>query len=99
MTDTFSFYTQLLALLISVFFALMAGSGLLNLYLRYHDHLPIDRADVNAMARNAGISMLAFLCATLFHYLPFLMALGFLMCAVIILQIFRMRGLLNKLAK
>lgn len=99
MADILSYYIQLITLFISIFFALTAGAGLMNFYLRYLDRLPIDRSDVVAFARNAGIALLLFISATLFHYLPFFVALGFVLCALIVVQLYKLDGILKKLAK
>ena len=90
-------FAQTTALIAAVFFVLLASSGLFNLYLRYHDRLPIDREDVQALARNSGLAVLLLLVAGLFKTLPFFMAIGMVLSGVVIIQVLRLNGLINKL--
>lgn len=72
------------SLLVAVYFAMFALNGLVNLYLRSVDQLPIDRADVKSLARYAGYAVLFVGMAGLFRLLPFFMALCFLICGYLI---------------
>jgi len=90
---------QITALTAAVFFGLLACSGLVNLYLRFHDRLPIDKENVQNLTRNSAFALLLLAIAGLFLALPFFMALGYLLCGVIIFQIFKINGLLKVLNK
>lgn len=89
MEDTLGYYAQIIMLVLAIFFALMAGSGLVNLYLRYHDRLPLDKPDIKSLVRHAGFAVLLTVVSQLFRILPFFMALGFLLCAVVLFQVFK----------
>ena len=90
---------QIAALIAAIFFALLAGSGLVNLYLRYHDHLSIDKQDLQNLARNSAFALLLTVIAGFFHFLPFFLALGYLLCGAVIFQIFKINGMLKALKK
>lgn len=86
---------QIAAMVAAIFFALLASSGLVNLYLRYIDKLSIDREDVQAIARNSGFALLSAGVAALFHYLPLPMTLAALLCGIVFFQILKINGLLK----
>lgn len=90
-------FAQIAVLVAAIFFALLVGSDLVNLYLRYHDRLSINREDVQNLARNATFALLLMAIVGLFHFLPFFMALGYLLCGVVIFQIFKIYGMLKAL--
>ena len=69
---------QIISLVVAIFFALLATSALMNLYLRRIDHLTIEAEDVRSMARNAGIAMGLMALSALFRLLPFFMVIAFL---------------------
>ncbi len=99
MEDTLGYYAQIITFVVAIFYALMAASGLVNLYLRYNDHLTIDKADVKAMTKHAGFALILTLLAKLFSLLPFFMVLGFLLCAMILYQVFNIVKIGNALEK
>lgn len=90
-------FALIAALIAAIYFALLACSGLVNLYLCYHDRLSIDREDVQALARNSGFALLLSGIAGLFHFLPFFMALGYMLCGVVVFHIFKINALLKLL--
>lgn len=95
MENTMGQFAQMAAIVAAIFYVLQACSGLFNLYLRFHDNLSIDREDVQALSRNSGFALVLTGIAGLFHYLPFFMALGFLLCGVVFFQILKINGLLK----
>lgn len=88
---------QMLVLAMAVFFALLVGSNLVNFYLRRIDHLPIDREDVRAFARNVRFTLFLLAIAGMFHYLSFFMALAILLCGAVAYQVLKINGLLKQL--
>lgn len=88
---------QFAAMMVATFFALLICSGLANLYLRFHDRLPIDRDSVHTLIRNFGFALLLTALAAFFHFLPFFMALGFLLCGGVVFQLLKISGLIKKL--
>ncbi len=88
---------QIAALIATAYFALLACSGLVNVYLRFHDRLPIHKVDVQALVRNVSFALVFLATAVVFRNLPFFMALGFLLCGVVIFQIFKINGFLKVL--
>ena len=87
-------FAQIAALITGIFFAQLAVAGVINLYLRYHDRLPIDKEDVQNLARNSAIVLLLTVIAGLFHFLPFFIAMGYLLCGIVIFQIFKINRVL-----
>lgn len=88
---------QTVALMAAVFFALGAGSGIVNLYLRFHDRLSIDREDVLILVRNTGLALLSATIAWLFYSLPFFTALTLLLCGVVIRQLVQIHRLIPRI--
>lgn len=97
MEDMLGQSAQIAALIAAIFFALLAGSSLINLYLRYHDRLSIEKEDMQNLARNSAFALRLMVIAGLFHFLPFFMALGYLLCGVVIFQIFKINDTLKVL--
>ncbi|MBK7939675.1 MAG: hypothetical protein IPJ82_22465 [Lewinellaceae bacterium] len=95
MENTIGQFAQIAAMGVAIFYALLAGSGLFNLYLRFNDRLSIDREDVQTLSRNSGFALGLTGIAGLFHYLPFYMASGFLFCGIVFYQILKINGLLK----
>lgn len=99
MESTLGYLAQIVSLCVVVFFGLHTASGLVNLYLRFHDRLSIERRDVLHPARNL-ISLLKWLAAAaLFFYIPFFMALGFFLCAILIAQILKVNVLIKEMER
>ncbi len=92
-------YAQMIALAFSAFFVLSALSGMVNLYLRYHDDLPIEREDIKKLTRNSALALLCAAIAALFRFLPFFMAIGWILSGVVVIQIFKINGLLKVLSR
>ncbi|MBL7780706.1 MAG: hypothetical protein JNM22_05770 [Saprospiraceae bacterium] len=90
-------YAQIISLVVAIFFALLATSALMNLYLRRIDHLTIDVDDVRSMARNAGIAVALIALSALFRLLPFFMVLAFLVCLTVFVNVFKINRLLSKM--
>lgn len=90
---------QYTALFTAIFFALLTGNGLVNFFLRYIDHLPIEPTDIQDTIRHSKYALGIAIIAALFRYLPFHLAINFFMCAVVLGLIFRLDVVLRHLKK
>lgn len=85
-------YAQILALILTAYFVLMVGSGLVNFLLRYIDRLSIDKEDAHAFRQNI-IKALGFgATAALFDMLPFFMVVCILLCGIVLYLLFNIEG-------
>ncbi len=99
MEHTLGQVAQIAALIVAIFYLLLALSGLFNLYLRYNDNLTIDREDVQALARSSGNALLLAGVAGLFNYLSFFSGISVLLCGLVFFQILKIKGLLKILER
>lgn len=99
MEHTLGQVAQIAALIVAIFYLLLALSGLFNLYLRYNDNLTIDREDVQALARSSGYALLLAGVAGLFNYLSFFSGISVLLCGLVFFQILKIKGLLKILER
>ncbi len=99
MENMFFQYAYVPLLVIAVFFGLSFISGLMNLYLRYHEHLPIDREDKQALLKNAAFIVLFAAVTVVFGRMPFFEALIVLLCVIVGFQLFRVHNLVKRMEK
>lgn len=86
---------QIIVLLTALFFAQHAINSLFHLYLRYLDRLGMDKEEVRNLARNSVFALFFIAIAGLFNILPFIMALDYLLCVVVIFLVFKINGILK----
>lgn len=95
MEDLLGQAPRLVALLPSIFFAMLAISGLIKLYLRYHDHLNIDRVDIVSLGRNAGVSIFFMAVSLLYEQVSFFAATSLLLCLLVTVQIIKLNNTIS----
>jgi hypothetical protein len=97
MEELLGFYAHNIALAIAAFFALLAGTRLIGLYLRYHDRLSIDREDVQSFFRNATLAIFFAGAAIMFEHVSFFVTIGLLACCLIVLLLIKINKQVKKL--
>lgn len=98
MENTLGQVAQIAAMGAAIFFALLASNGLLKLYQRFDDLL-IDRTSTQVLARRSGVALAWAGISGLFHYLPFFMASGMLLCGMVLFQVMKNSGLLKNTSR
>lgn len=96
MLQNISQYLALVMLFVGAFYALIAISGLVNLYLRHIDHLSIDTEDKQTIQSSLLKGIALVLGAVAFKYLPFLYVLVILLIFVLLFQMTTISRLMKK---
>ena len=99
MENTLGQFAQIATMGTAIYFAMLACNDMVYLYLRFHDNLSIDREDMQALARNCQFTLLLAGIAGMFHFLPFFLASGFLLCGVVFFQVLKINNLLKILER
>lgn len=99
MEQIFMEFLQAITLSLAFFFALYAGSGVINLYLRYIDHLSFDKEDIQLLLSNTWYAVLLFTCAAGMRYLGLAMTAVILLIMLLIWQMFNISALVRKLKR
>lgn len=90
---------QLIAWAVAVFYGLLVCSGIVNLYLRNLDHLPIDRNDIRSLYHNFFNALIAAATAVVFYQLPLTQAVCLILSVVLFALIRRIHKMTSGLKK
>ena len=90
---------QLIAWAVAVFYGLQVCSGMVNLYLRYLDHLTIDRSDIRSLYQNFFHALIATACGVAFYQLPLTQAVCLILSVVLFVLIRRIHKMTSGLKK
>lgn len=97
MLDTWQTYLATGVLVLAIYFSLSAAARLFNLFLRYIDHLSIDREDVLALLHNLRNALVSFLIAYIAYRTPLPMTLALLGLLLLAWQLVRADRVLRRL--
>ena len=99
MLHQLSTYIAVALLAIGVFYCLHIGAGVINLYLRHIDRLPIDREDVQKLTLRTRNVFFFLAGAALVYYLGLPISATALLVLVILKQLLQISGLISHLER
>jgi hypothetical protein len=95
--ELLSKYATTAMLFIAAFYGLLAASGLINMYLRFIDHLEIEGSDKSALQKNAGLFVVLLASVYILKTIAPEMGVVVLLIVVLAFQMSKVAGLVRKL--